>query len=189
MIIKISFIEKIIKEEIQKAVRDMGMSKQIPDEESKKRQIIQIFIKGTQDQNLLNLFNSLKQITNPLKAINFLKIGEVDTSFYIRAGELHNAMVRKTGKGEEVNLDVSEIPPAIDGSVRPSKNMARLEESKMKIKVKKNNKKEVAKQLPTDINDPTPNEFEYDEGSFDHIVFPDPQPEDLEEELDNDSTK
>jgi len=99
------FLQRIIKEEIGKAV----------EEESLKREIIQCYVAAISannnnfpDKNEPEkvLYKELKGLgIDPLQALPMLSREEVPGNFYQNASHMHNAMVRLTGEGEEIMID------------------------------------------------------------------------------------
>jgi hypothetical protein len=99
------FLQRIIKEEIARAIED----------EETKRDVIHAYIQAIGDAGMnvekgsepeKDLYNRLQNIgVDPLEALNMLSREEVDPDFYVNASHMHNAMVRMTGEGEEIMID------------------------------------------------------------------------------------
>ena len=99
------FLQKIIKEEIQKVVED----------ETLKRDVISCYVRAISANNNnfpdknepeKNLYKDLKTLgVDPLEALLMLGRDEVPGNFFQNASHMHNAMVRLTGRGEEVMID------------------------------------------------------------------------------------
>lgn len=105
MIIKKSYIEKLIKEEIQRALYG----------DDKKRQIIHLFIRANDDKNVDNLISGLKNIgVPPYKALDMLSRDEIDSNFYINSCGIHNEIVKKLKMGKEKGIDAFAHFPQID---------------------------------------------------------------------------
>ncbi len=114
------FLQRIIKEEIGKAV----------EEESLKREIIQCYVAAISannnnfpDKNEPEkvLYKELKGLgIDPLDALPMLSREEVPGNFYQNASHMHNTMVRLTGRGEEIMIDAFADFPKVNSD--PSKN-------------------------------------------------------------------
>lgn len=99
------FLQRIIKEEIGKAIED----------ESLKREIIQCYTAAISANNNnfpdknepeKRLYKELEALgIDPLEALPMLSRDEVAANFYQNASHMHNAMVRLTGEGEEIMID------------------------------------------------------------------------------------
>ena len=105
MIIKKSYIEKLIKEEIHKAVYG----------DDKRRQIIHLFINAINDGNVEKLINGLKNINIlPYMALDMLNRNQIDNNFYIKSCQLHNEIVKTLKAGKEKGIDAFAHFPQID---------------------------------------------------------------------------
>lgn len=117
MKIRKKFLKNIIKEEIQKILYD----------ENEKQNIIHMFIDAIRDNNPKKLIKNLSKIgIEPEKAIYMISVEEVDYDFYIHCQEIHNAMVKLLGKGEEMHVSIHDPLVKSDPERDPDPNFMRV---------------------------------------------------------------
>ena len=103
-----NYLIQVIKEEIRSLLyQDKDNSLQI--------NIIHAFTNAISDMNEKDLIKNLKSINiDPVTAIDQLDPKAVDPDFYNNACEVHNAMVRILGRGEEKRIDAFSHFPEIN---------------------------------------------------------------------------
>lgn len=117
MKIRKKFLENIIKEEIRSVLYGEPM----------KQDVIHIFIKAIRLQDPEYLKFGLNKIgVIPEKAIYMISVEEVDYDFYIHCQEIHNAMVKLLGKGEEMHVSIHDPLVKSDPERDPDPNFMRV---------------------------------------------------------------
>lgn len=105
MKIKKEFLNQIIKEELRSVLYGDPI----------KQKVIRLFVIARDDRKINKLIYNLNKIgVIPHEAITLLNKDEEDSNFYIRCVEIHNEIVKRTGKGKEARLDAFAQFPRLD---------------------------------------------------------------------------